>query len=312
MLLTEFDPAKRAVIDPDIVHHLVPDFPETMVSIFSHHLFSAIVRFLDGEKIQETHDVDGVWPVYEVYYKGKRFALYKARLGAPACVGSFEDVIPMGVRRIILLGNCGVLDKNIKDCGIIIPTKALRDEGTSFHYAPASDAIDVNTKYVDEFISVLNEFGYPYVMGTTWTTDAFYRETRAKVEARKRMGAICVEMECAAIFNVFRNSLPSFALEHFAAFNRLAYELCALREYLSRAESVMANLGVAHIVVGGQANGGAVSLDDLPGVIGLQLVQGGGGGGEDHVAQGLGGLAHAVHHNQNNGFIHRKSNLLFV
>ena len=199
MLLTEFDPAKRAVIDPDIVHHLVPDFPETMVSIFSHHLFSAIVRFLDGEKIQETHDVDGVWPIYAVNYKGKRFALYKARLGAPACVGSFEDVIPMGVRRIILLGNCGVLDKNIKDCGIIIPTKALRDEGTSFHYAPASDAIDVNTKYVDEFISVLNEFGYPYVMGTTWTTDAFYRETRAKVEARKRMGAICVEMECAAM-----------------------------------------------------------------------------------------------------------------
>lgn len=199
MLLTEFDPAKRAVIDPDIVHHLVPDFPETMVSIFSHHLFSAIVRFLDGEKIQETHDVDGIWPIYAVNYKGKRFALYKARLGAPACVGSFEDVIPMGVRRIILLGNCGVLDKNIKDCGIIIPTKALRDEGTSYHYAPASDAIDVNTKYVDEFISVLNEFGYPYVMGTTWTTDAFYRETRAKVEARKRMGAICVEMECAAM-----------------------------------------------------------------------------------------------------------------
>ena len=199
MLLTEFDGSKQAVINPDMMFHKVPDFPETLVSVFSHQLFKAVLDFLGGKVIAETADVDGIWPVYEVTYKGKRFAFYKARLGAPACVGCFEDVIPMGVKRIILLGNCGVLDSSIKDCGIIIPTKAIRDEGTSYHYAPAADYIDVNKKYVEEFISVLNEFGYPHVMGTTWTTDAFYRETRAKVAARKKMGAICVEMECAAM-----------------------------------------------------------------------------------------------------------------
>ena len=199
MLLTQFDESKHAVIDPDMVHHPIPDFPETVVSVFSHYLFDAIVKFLDGKIIAKTKDVDGIWPVYEVEYKGKRFGFYKARLGAPACAGSFEDVIPMGAKRIILLGNCGVLDRNIKDCGIIIPTKAIRDEGTSYHYAPASDYIDVNTKYVDEFIAVLDKFGYPYVKGITWTTDAFYRETKAKIENRKQMGAICVEMECAAM-----------------------------------------------------------------------------------------------------------------
>ena len=125
--------------------------------------------------------------------------MYKARLGAPACVGSFEDLIPMGAKRIILLGNCGVLDKSIEDCGIIIPTRAIRDEGTSYHYATPSDYIDVNRKYIPEFIEVLEEFGYPYMMGTTWTTDAFYRETRGKIAKRKQMGAICVEMECSAV-----------------------------------------------------------------------------------------------------------------
>ena len=199
MLLTEFDPAKNAVIDPDMMHHPVPDFPETLVSVFSHQLFGKLRDFLGGKVIAETHDVDGDWPVYEVTYRGKRFAFYKARLGAPACVGCFEDVIPMGAKRIILLGNCGVLDKDIKDCGIIIPTKAIRDEGTSYHYAPAADFIEVNKRYVPEFMAVCREFGYGYVTGTTWTTDAFYRETRAKVEARKKMGAVCVEMECAAM-----------------------------------------------------------------------------------------------------------------
>lgn len=199
MLLTEFDRSKQAVINPDMMFHKVPGFPETLVSVFSHHLFKAVLDFLGGKVIAETADVDGIWPVYEVTYKGKRFAFYKARLGAPACVGCFEDVIPMGVKRIILLGNCGVLDHSIKDCGIIIPTKAIRDEGTSYHYAPAADYIDVNKKYVDDFITVLDDLGYSYVRGITWTTDAFYRETRAKVAARKGMGAICVEMECAAM-----------------------------------------------------------------------------------------------------------------
>ena len=199
MLLCEFDPQRDAVINPDIIHKPVEGFPETVVSIFHHTLFQKIVDFLGGVRIAETKDVDGHWPVYEANYKGKTFALYKGRLGAPACVGSFEDLIPMGCKRIILLGNCGVLDKSIEDCGIIIPTRAIRDEGTSYHYVPASDYIDVNKKYIPEFTEVLKEFGYPYVMGTTWTTDAFYRETREKIERRKEMGAICVEMECAAM-----------------------------------------------------------------------------------------------------------------
>lgn len=199
MLLTEFDIDRDAVINPDMIHKPVEGFPETVVSIFSHHLFQKIVTLLGGREIARTKDVDGTWPVYEVTYQGHRFAMYKARLGAPACVGSFEDVIPMGAKRIILLGNCGVLDEAIEDCAIIIPTRAIRDEGTSYHYAPPSDFIDVNAKYVDLFRTVLEEHGYPYVTGTTWTTDAFYRETRSKIAARKQMGAICVEMECAAM-----------------------------------------------------------------------------------------------------------------
>ena len=199
MLLEEFDFDRSAVIEPWFVHQSVNGFPETVVSIFHHTLFHRVVAFLGGQIIAETKDVDGHWPVYEVQYKGHRFALYKARLGAPACVGSFEDLIPMGAKRIILLGNCGVLDNSIEDCGIIIPTRAIRDEGTSYHYVPTDDYIDVNKKYIPEFIALLKEYGYPYVKGTTWTTDAFYRETRAKVAKRKEMGAICVEMECSAM-----------------------------------------------------------------------------------------------------------------
>lgn len=199
MLLAEFDPNPCAVINPDIIHKRVENFPETVVSVFSHQLFASVAALLEGNVIAETHDADGVWPVYETVYHGKRFGFCKARVGAPACVGQFEDIIAMGAGRILLLGNCGVLDKRIEDCGIIIPTRAIRDEGTSYHYAPAGDFIEVNTRYIPEFTEVLREFGYPYVQGVTWTTDAFYRETPAKVASRRGMGAVCVEMECAAM-----------------------------------------------------------------------------------------------------------------
>lgn len=199
MILEEFDPSKTAVINPDMIVQKIDDFPDVTVSCFSHRLFSKLLDFFEPEIIGESHSATGVVPIYWVEYKGEAFAMYQSFVGEPACAGLYEDIIAMGSKRLILLGNCGVLDKNIEDCGIIIPTKAIRDEGLSYHYAPASDTIDVNTKYRELFKDVLKEFNYPYIEGITWTTDACYRETRDKVERRKGQGAICVEMECAGM-----------------------------------------------------------------------------------------------------------------
>ena len=60
MLLEQFDPDKRAVIEPYMAVRPCENFPETVVSVFSHHLFSRVVEFLGGKKITETRDVDGV------------------------------------------------------------------------------------------------------------------------------------------------------------------------------------------------------------------------------------------------------------
>ena len=75
----------------------------------------------------------------------------------------------------------------------------IRDEGVSYHYLEANDTIKVNNKYVPEFKEVLDRLGYSYTECMTWTNDAFYRETRKKVEDRVSMGAKVVEMECAAL-----------------------------------------------------------------------------------------------------------------
>ena len=199
MLLEEFDREADAVINPDMVTERPEDFPEVTVSCFSKKLFDSVLETFDARKITDIHSAVGLNPVYEVEYRGKRFALFQSLVGEPLCVAQYEDLLAIGSKRLILLGNCGVLDKTIEDCGIIIPTAALRDEGTSFHYAAPGDVIEVNKKYRDTFRRVLADCGYPYVEGMTWTTDACYRETREKVNRRKKQGAICVEMECAGM-----------------------------------------------------------------------------------------------------------------
>lgn len=80
MLLKEFDKDRTAVIEPYMMHNAVEDFPESVISIFSHRLFGRMVELLDGRQIAQTKDVDGIWPIWEVHYNGHRFALCKARL----------------------------------------------------------------------------------------------------------------------------------------------------------------------------------------------------------------------------------------
>ena len=121
----------------------------------------------------------------------------------------FTSEMPKGQRKpgdwggLIICGkaknNQGVLNQQIRDCGIIIPTAAMRDEGTSFHYAPPSDEIPANPKYRGAFEAILRETGVDFTEGKVWTTDAFYRETRAKFEKRKAQGCVCVDMECSAL-----------------------------------------------------------------------------------------------------------------
>lgn len=119
-------------------------------------------------------------------------------MGVPACVGTIEDTLSeLQTDKYTVFGGAGCLNKEIAHGKVMIPTEAYRDEGTSYHYAPASDYIIVrNAGIVAGF---MEENGIPYVKGKTWTTDAIYRETLNNFEKRKADGCISVEMECAAL-----------------------------------------------------------------------------------------------------------------
>lgn len=198
MLLHEFDPSRQALFNPWIGHPPMPGFPKVAVSCFSFVTFQRLLEGVDAQPFALLKTASQQYPVYKACYKGVDVALYMSGVGAPVCVGALEEVFSMGAEAVVLFGSCGVLDREIEDCSIILPTSAMRDEGTSYHYAPPADEIAVNTRYGQLFADMLEELHISHRSGKCWTTDAMYRETREKTARRKAQGCICVDMECAS------------------------------------------------------------------------------------------------------------------
>jgi len=145
MLLSEFDPRETAIFNPEMVFQPIEGMPKVAVSCFSFVTFDRMLAlFPEAELIATMKCASERFPVYRVRYRDVELALYMSAVGAPSCVGQQEELYAMGAECLVLFGTCGVLDRNIADCAIILPDAAMRDEGTSYHYAPASDEIAVN------------------------------------------------------------------------------------------------------------------------------------------------------------------------
>lgn len=199
MILEEFEWDDEAIINPSDLVGKVEGMPGVAVTCFWGEGFNRLVKQLGGERIASIGNSNGDTPIYKVNYKGTEIAFYMSDMGATGAGGNLEEIFALGVEKVIAYGSCGVLDKRIEDCAIIIPESAVRDEGMSYHYAPPADEITVNEKYIGRFTELLETLGSTYTIGKVWTTDAFYRETKAKMGRRKAAGCVCVDMECSAM-----------------------------------------------------------------------------------------------------------------
>lgn len=171
---------------------------DAAVFTFSQEIEKHVIAHYDCEKVGAFFMGCGPTSVYLLKHHGKRFGFYRTWVGAPACIAPIEELSTvLDTRKIIHFGGAGCLDKEIARGKIMIPTEAYRDEGTSYHYAPASDYIRI--KNHDVVKAFMEQNRIPYVLGKTWTTDAFYRETVNNFERHKADGCISVEMEGSAV-----------------------------------------------------------------------------------------------------------------
>lgn len=122
--------------------------------------------------------------------------------GSPMTVELAEEFAAMGVKRMILMTWGGILQPDLKPGDIIVIDRAIRDEGTSYHYLPPAKYVDANAELADQLIAAIKARGGTPSRGVTWTTDAPFRETVEEIRQYQSEGVKTVEMESAGLFTV--------------------------------------------------------------------------------------------------------------
>lgn len=168
------------------------------VVTFSSVIRDYVLEHFSCKEFARINNSCGPTPMYALDYQGTPLAFYLSGIGAPFAAALLEEAAThIATQKFVVFGGAGCLDKEIAHGKVMIPDRAYRDEGTSYHYAAPADYIALpNAGIVAEF---MESRGVPCVTGGTWTTDAFFRETEANFQKRKAEGCISVEMECAAM-----------------------------------------------------------------------------------------------------------------
>ena len=200
--ILEYDPGKKALIEPSTI---IKEQQVPKVCLLPFY-YDTIQQFRNEGILEEIAQIESsATPnicLYVLEFKGKKLAVISPGLGAPYAASILDVAIALGCRKFLAFGSCGVLDKSIKRNQLIIPSSAIRDEGTSYHYIPPSREVMADPVLVKEIEAFLDDRQIDNITGKTWTTDAFFRETPARIERRKKEGAIVVDMEAAALFAV--------------------------------------------------------------------------------------------------------------
>lgn len=208
--ILEFDSAQQALIEPQQI--IAPmDIAEHCVVCFFQDVLDALVQAGQLRQIATRHSEMGNHPVYELVTGGRRLAVFHPGVGAALAVGLLEEVIALGCKKFIACGSAGSLERHVTLGHIIVPVAAIRDEGTSYHYLPPSREVEASAAGVAAIEAVLKQYGCDYLRSKTWTTDAFFRETPAKIALRRQEGCVVVEMEAAAFFAVAQFRQVTFA-----------------------------------------------------------------------------------------------------
>ncbi|MGO1127884.1 nucleoside phosphorylase [Streptococcus sp. V728] len=195
--ILEFDDNPQAVIVPN--HEgLDLQLPKKCIYAFLEEEIDRYAQEVEADCVGEFVSATKTYPVYVMDYKGEKVCLAQAPVGSAPAAQFMDWLIGYGVQQIISTGTCGVL-ADIEENAFLVPVRALRNEGASYHYVAPSRYMEMQIEAISAIEQVLEQLGIPYEEVMTWSTDGFYRETAEKVAYRKKEGCAVVEMECAAL-----------------------------------------------------------------------------------------------------------------
>lgn len=145
------------------------------------------------------------WPCYHTALDcfelaGSTAGIVGCAVGASFAVLVAEELFASGCKLLVSLTSAGQIQILGKPPYFVVIDRALRDEGTSYHYAPSAEFAEADPVLVEMASRSLAAAGIAAFVGASWTTDAPFRETAEAIEWSRSRGAVAVEMEAAALY----------------------------------------------------------------------------------------------------------------
>jgi uridine phosphorylase len=131
---------------------------------------------------------------------GERFGIIGCAVGAAFAVLLAEELFVSGCRLLVSMTSAGQILAQGATPYFVVIDRALRDEGTSYHYLPPAEFAEADHALAAAAMRALRGFGETIYRGAAWTTDAPFRETAAAIERARARGILAVEMEAAALY----------------------------------------------------------------------------------------------------------------
>jgi uridine phosphorylase len=138
--------------------------------------------------------------LYEFEHAGERFGIIGCAVGASFAVLLAEQLFASGCRLLVSMTSAGQIVPQGPPPYFILIDRALRDEGTSYHYLAPADFAEADETLVKAAIRAFASENQPIYRGASWTTDAPFRETAAAIERCRARNILAVEMEAAALY----------------------------------------------------------------------------------------------------------------
>jgi uridine phosphorylase len=138
--------------------------------------------------------------LHEFDHAGKCFGIIGCAVGASYAVLLAEQLFVSGCRFVVSMTSAGQIVQQGSPPYFILIDRALRDEGTSYHYLPPADFVDAEELLVEAAMNAFSAVAQPIYRGASWTTDAPFRETAAAIERCRARNILAVEMEAAGLY----------------------------------------------------------------------------------------------------------------
>jgi uridine phosphorylase len=170
--------------------------------IFTYGGFEQLLAGQPGDYTMNPMLGPGPGRFFHVNATGGRVAVCCLGIGAPAAVAQMEVLAALGVRRFLSIGTAGGLGPDQSPGDLIVLTDAVRDEGVSYHYLGPDEPVAPDAALTAAFGRALLDAGQAPAAGSTWSTDAPYRQSAEEIAEYRGRGVLAVEMEAAALFAV--------------------------------------------------------------------------------------------------------------